>query len=238
MLTEHVKEEIRKHALENPNEEVCGFILNDNSVFRAHNVSTNKKKTFSIEPMDYLKAESNHKISAIYHSHISDNCEFSDFDKINAFNHNKIYILYSIKKNIFNFLYPDNYSNKYLRRKFDYETANCAALIVDFYRNELKIELKVPDIKINENWFKEKRNIILDTWKQLNPELSEVSDLKRYDIMFFNYLDDSKIPHHTGMYYEDGVFLHHPRHKLSRLEIYDEHFQKRTTHILRHKQLL
>jgi proteasome lid subunit RPN8/RPN11 len=48
-------------------EEVCGFILSTGKVLSVDNIAEDKKATFMIPPLEFLKYKSS--IKAIYHSH-------------------------------------------------------------------------------------------------------------------------------------------------------------------------
>lgn len=242
MLTNNLKSQIKTHSLELPNEEVCGFILDDNTVIKARNTSFNKSKNFSIHPEDYINAENSGNIVGIYHSHPSKNNNFSDFDKINAENHNKIYIMYCLKTDTFHEFYPGNYKNKYIGIKFDYKTNNCFTIIKNFYKQELNIEIDVNSefVNIDEKWYEKNPELYRDIWK-LNPNFLEVmnkNNIQKYDIILFNYVDISRPGHHFAIYLDDNTFLHLPRKSFSKIEVFDKHYQDKVTNIFRHKKLI
>jgi proteasome lid subunit RPN8/RPN11 len=237
MLTDIIKSKIKKHSLEFPNEEVCGFILDDNDIFRARNVSCLKHKTFSIHPLDYIEAEKENKIAAVYHSHAK-NKNFSEFDKVNSTNHNKIYVMYCLETDEFNVFYPSDYSNKYIGRKFDYKTNNCFSLIFDFYKNELNTIIAANIPEMDEKWYLSNKNLILDNLNksnQFNILDNWKYNISKNDIILFNYTNINGPPHHIGLYVEDGIFLHHPRYQFSKMEIFDKFFQNKVTHVIRLK---
>lgn len=236
MLTPFIESEIKKHSLEFPKEEVCGFVLDNNTIFRARNISSLKNKTFSVYPLDYLAAEEKGKIVAVYHSHILTK-EFSEFDKVNSTNHNKIYVMYCLKSDSFHIFYPNNYSNKYIGRQFNYKTNNCYTIIKDFYKNELNINIEANIPELNEDWYKNNPNLILDEFNK-STQFKSISNwqqnIKKYDIIFFNYLNIDNSPHHLGMYIDDGIFLHLPRRQYSKMEIFDNFFQSKVFDVIRY----
>ena len=73
MSLNNFHEKVKAHALEKPEEEVCGFIIlnpdNTISVERVKNENPNKKLSFSISPKTFLEKKLNKKILGIYHSH-------------------------------------------------------------------------------------------------------------------------------------------------------------------------
>ena len=108
IISEEIKSKIRSHALQNKEEECCGLIYETANDFNlqvmpCRNSAENKKTFFSVNPEDYLKASLKGKIKVIYHSHITDNEDFSLSDKENSQKHKLDYILYNVNKDSFHF---------------------------------------------------------------------------------------------------------------------------------------
>ena len=84
MINKYIKNYIKKHALEeNPNE-CCGLIFESDGITkacRAKNTSTDKKRSFAVDTVDYYKASLLGDVQAIYHSHSNGNPDFSIKDK-------------------------------------------------------------------------------------------------------------------------------------------------------------
>ena len=84
MINKYIKNHIKKHALEeNPNE-CCGLIFESDGITkacRAKNTSTDKKRSFAVDTVDYYKASLLGDVQAIYHSHSNGNPDFSIKDK-------------------------------------------------------------------------------------------------------------------------------------------------------------
>jgi len=77
IISDEVKDKIKKHALKNPNEEVCGFIENGD-VYSCKNLSNNPKYHFLINPILLIEKD----VSCIYHSHVIGTCKPSKTDII------------------------------------------------------------------------------------------------------------------------------------------------------------
>lgn len=239
ILNENIKEAIKQEALSSPLEEVCGFIyfnlsLSCKCLHRCTNSTLSKGDFFSISPLDYVRASEKGEILAVYHSHINENIEFSLSDRINANNHDMPFILYNIKKDIFNEYLPNDYVNPYVGREFTYGKSDCFSLIKDYYAKELSIEIIDNFTNRTEKWFEENSNAFFDGWKRDNPKFYLVTEPQKHDLLLFNYFRMIKAPHHLGIYLGDNIFLHHPRNKYSIIERYSDNFIKRTMHILRY----
>lgn len=146
LLNENLKQEIRQHALSKKEEEVCGFICFNflshiKEIYRCNNSILNKTNSFSISPLDYVRASRSGEILAVYHSHINNNIEFSLSDRINANNHEIPFILYNINQDIFNEYIPNNYDNPYVGREFEYGKSDCFNLVKEYYKKELNINI-------------------------------------------------------------------------------------------------
>lgn len=241
LLNNNLKQEIRQHALSRSEEEVCGFICFNlfshiKEIYRCNNSISNRANSFSISPLDYVRASRSGEILAVYHSHINNNVEFSLSDKINSNNHEIPFILYNVKQNIFNEYIPNNYDNTYVGREFKYGKSDCLSLVKEYYKKELNIDIIDKFLNRTEKWFEENSSAFLEGWKRDNPKFRVVDKPQKHDVLLFNYYKMIKAPHHVGVYLGNDIFLHHPRHKYSLIEYYSNSFKKRTIYTLRYDQ--
>ena len=79
-------------------EEICGFILKDDSIIELNNISPDKVETFVIHPLDYLKYKKDIKV--IYHSHPK-GLEPSEEDKIACMRINIPFLIISLPSTIY-----------------------------------------------------------------------------------------------------------------------------------------
>ena len=75
IVSDEIKTQVKKYALQNTNEEICGIICN-NKVIPLKNLSQNPSYQFSINPL--ISLENN--IDCIYHSHVKSTCQPSKYD--------------------------------------------------------------------------------------------------------------------------------------------------------------
>ena len=245
MLSDNIKTKIKEHALlESPNE-VCGLISFNSTkfepeVYKCKNKHLNKQIRFTIDPSDYLKVSLTGKILGYYHSHYKSN-NFSDFDKLNAFQHKLLAYLYVVNEDKFYEYKPENIKFPYYGRSFEYVKSDCFTLIRDYYKNELNIEL--TNFHRNIDWRKnnpslifeniEKENFIL-ICEGKNPSLDL---LQKNDIILLKDLKD-KFPSHLGIYLENQLFLHQPVYQYSRIENYSYIYKRITFFIIRLDSLI
>jgi proteasome lid subunit RPN8/RPN11 len=104
MFNKKIKDSIREACLKDDAQEACGFIVfkNDFMCIPCKNIAPDPINFFKISSIDFLKTKYIYnKIYYIYHSHISENCEFSELDKACSESLMIPIILHNIKKNIF-----------------------------------------------------------------------------------------------------------------------------------------
>ena len=104
MFNKKIKDSIREACLKDDAQEACGFIVfkNDFMCISCKNIAPDPINFFKISSIDFLKTKNTYnKIYYIYHSHINENCEFSELDKVCSESLMIPIILYNIKKNIF-----------------------------------------------------------------------------------------------------------------------------------------
>jgi|APGre2960657505_1045072.scaffolds.fasta_scaffold32053_2 proteasome lid subunit RPN8/RPN11 len=244
-MREIIKNQIKTHALENPEIECCGILFLDNSdkqlrIIKSINKAPDKTNRFEIDPKIYLKASLLGEILATYHSHINGE-DFSEFDKFNSELCGIKYILYCIRSNKFKEYIPENYKGSYYGREFEFGKQDCFGLCRDYYKKELKIEITnyyrdCQWSEVDENPF-EKFFGKEGFTKVLEGPLENDSQLKKHDVILTKFLGKRSVTH-AGIYMGDGLVLHHPINCYSRVEPYDNDFMSQTVFVLRHKSLI
>lgn len=240
-LTPQLKSQIRSHAQEENSVEVCGFVLENKEtvVFRARNVAENPRHNFSICPKSYLEASMLGDIKAVYHSHVSDRYEFSEKDKINLRAHNLPGVLYLLKTD--QFLQSDyiDLGVKYVGCSFEIGKRDCYTLCQDYFKQELNLE--ISKYQYNDNWAKVspdlyEKNYEKEGFIKIQDAPIDVSKLKLHDVLLVKFLP---IPYasHTLIYLGDNQVLHHPRNKVSTVELLTNSMIKRVKFVVRHKSL-
>lgn len=248
MITEEIKKEIKEYALSMGKEECCGFIVScdgEKKVIKCKNNSINKETNFLISPRDYLYAKHVGKIEFIFHSQYGVD-DFSDQDKINSEGHKLPSILYVTDKDIFKEYFPQNYLSPYIGRKFVRGEQDCLTLLVDYYKNELRININLPSDVKDEEFFKKNRSGI--SYKDKNNFFTDNGFEKVWDgapnIFFLQKNDillmkcpNSEVPSHIAIYLGNSYVLHQTRSAYSEIVKVTDVFLSKVCFVARHQSL-
>ena len=224
-LTQHIKERIKAHALEDSPNECCGLIFEKDTsqeVFKCRNISTSPLTSFSLDPLDYLKCSSRGKIKSVYHSHLEEE-EFSEADKTNSSYHNVNYIMFNIKNNSFREFNPKKQKTLYLNKPFKVGVNDCFTLVRDYINKNT--QAKLPQEVCEAYAFGARREnlqkaidlideVALSYTKKdfLKIFVSHINELKKHDILVIG-LRESNTPLHLAVHLGNNMVIHHPRNK-------------------------
>lgn len=216
----NLKEKLINFAESYPHEEVCGLVGPDDFL-PCRNINENKKHFFTIHPKDTLLAYRKFKqIIAVFHSHVENQTNFSEFDYQQSERHNLPYWLYCLKTKEFKILEPNHARyKKYLNKQFEEGLQDCFSLVCDFYKKEFDITIFDPFVERAKNFRKIQTTVLeqkfyLDLIK-INNFKPIHSDFKIFDILIFKF--DNRL--HMGIYLKPNQILHQLRNKNSCIEI-------------------
>jgi proteasome lid subunit RPN8/RPN11 len=244
-------DEAKQYALLNPFIEVCGLIIDDNGIkkfLKCDNKSKNPRNTFTIDPLEYIKAKSKGNILGCFHSHIKDS-SFSPQDIFNSFKHNLTYYLYNIKKDKFYIFDPkqNQVYLKYINLKYENGIQDCHTLLKDFYLNELNLDIDIKnipnrigipylDLRNNKNhdWSLEKYKSEYERNNFNILYITNIDQLKLYDVIVFKDLYQG-VPVHGALFIGNDLILHQRHEVISLIESIRKGHIKYISYILRHK---
>lgn len=236
ILNEKLKVEIKNHALDISPKECCGLIILENEevkVIKCENIAKEANCRFVIKPEDYLKASIRGKVLAFYHSQ-PDKPRFSIIDKVNCKSHNLPSIMYCVSSDVFHEMQPYDAYCSYTGREFKMGVNDCFTLVKDYFLGELAI--KIGTYSYKDDWYKKSSNLFESNYEKEG--FRKVSDsLKKHDVLLFIYSSKFQYPHHIAIYIGDGLILHQPRNKYSRVEDLSEHYIKKIAYIVRNNKL-
>lgn len=232
-ISDTIKQNIRSHALEFPNSEVCGLIINGD-VARCRNISTKPEKHFQISPKDFVFYSEFGNIEGYYHSHISNN-SWSSFDRIMASSIKYPSILYIKPKDLFEIKEP---FEDYLNRSFSLSKNDCFTLIRDYFNNEYSYNISFYNY--SDNWSNIDSNIILNNLSKEKFEIiykghlfkKNIDFLRENDIILIGTIGDKSFKH-ICLYLGNNMILHHPRNGNSLVCEYDNKYKRLTKCICR-----
>ncbi len=232
MLTEPIKQIIKKHALEEQPKECCGLIVQKGENYEAFPCKndSNEPNKFKLNCFDYLKASNMGDIKALYHSHFNSS-DFSLFDKQQSKVNKLKYILYFAPENEFKIFDPNiDKLSDYLGLKFIPQIQDCFTLAKLYYKKEFNIPIN------GYTWHQdclENGQKLFDN-NYIREGFIKVSELKKNDCILFKFRKD--FSEHCAIYLGDNLILHQPIEKLSRIDELSR-YKKYLNYIVRHKSL-
>ncbi len=231
MLNLQLMSEIKKHALVDKPNEACGLILKNNnnySYFPCRNIAYVKTGMAILDPLDYIRANSEGEIIAHAHSQPEDGPSL--VDSYNAYNHNIYSIIYTWENNKFYIIEPRLMD--YLDKDFKIGKYDCLELVKNYYKQELGIEIN--HYNRAENWFESNPKIIYENFgKEGFREIDNLKNVKKHDILLFG--NEKTRIYHVGIYLDNDLIIHHPRNSKSCIEYLNHHYKKDIILITRHK---
>jgi len=245
MLSNSIKETIKKHALKEMPKECCGVLVEGEGevvAFPCRNVSEKPEKHFSILPTDYLKASNEGRVKAIYHSHNSTNDKFSPNDILNSKGHDLPFVLYCSLKDSFSTFDPKKSKTFLYDRIFKIGETDCYTVVKEYYK-DLGIELSdKPLSRTDHTWHQQNPRLIQELFdlNKNNPnlpimELPASTKLKKHDVLVFEFIKGAG-PNHVAVYLGNDEIMHHPRNKYLCIQPLNKTLIKTISKIYRHEQ--
>lgn len=229
-LTTQIKSTIKKYALKEKPDEVCGLIISSGnfvSIYPCKNISSNKKVRFELSPLDYVRAldDGGNKVLGIFHS--QENKNLSVLDVLNSMGHKIYSVVYSWKYDEFYEITNQHVKYKqYIGKEFEIGKNDCFSIIRDFYKKEYNININ--DYFRDDKWYKKNPNIIKENFEKEGGIEVKFEDIKEGDVIIFSF-------GHFAIYLGENLILHAPRDKYSNIEYLNDSYKNRISLILRHK---
>lgn len=224
-----IKDDIFAHAKAEYPKESCGLVVakgNDFFYKPCRNIADSNNH-FILDPIDYASVDG--EIKAIVHSHVDISANPSEAD-IKACNQSNMpWWIVSYPSCEFYRLLPEN-KKSLIGREWSYPMWDCYRIVQDYYY-DLGIDL--PDFERGDfEWFKNGTNKIAENIGYAGFRQVKLSEIKKGDGLLFSI--GSRVANHVGIYYGDGLILHHPYEQLSRREPLNETLLKRLVMVVRY----
>ena len=233
MITEKILEQIKTHVNSSPAREICGLIVSHkrkNFYVPCTNVSQGENE-FVIDPVEFADISDKYKILAAVHSHIGINPKPSQADLIEIERNNLPYLIMNYPLNTWTYTEPSGYKAPLVGRPFVHGITDCYALLVDYYKQELKLDIN--DYARNHEWWLKGDNLYLENYEDAG--FVKVDTLQKHDVIIMQVA--SPVPNHCAIYLGDNVILQHVMGRVSSRDVYGGYWQKITSIIVRHKSL-
>ena len=227
-LTIAQQREIRGYAVQNPTEEMCGFVLRRGSVVNCDNIARDPKTQFEICPHDYCKWEE-HGIKGVWHTH-TELDRFSPLDQQVMASDTLPWAVYCLKTDKFHQCDPGT-TAPLVGRPFCFGVYDCYSLITDKLA-ELGVQLPAWPRGIYGEW---NRPDFFPFDQQAKHVGKPVRDgiYQEGDILLMNLGDHRGHSDHVGVFINDREFLHHPAERQSRVDRFGSWWERKTRLVLR-----
>lgn len=185
---------------------------------------------FTLDPLDYAKAESIGDVVAVFHSHPITAPEPSEADRIGCEKSGlPWYIINPVTKK-WTVHEPQGYYPPLIGREWIWAVTDCWTLARDWYKDH---GIKIRDWDRPSTYEEFALNPFFDeSWEEGGFFKVKLSEIQRGDFVLMA-LELSKI-NHCGVYVGDQRLLHHVRGRLSGHDFYGPMLQKSTARVLRH----
>ena len=225
--------EINEHVNSSPFKEICGLIVSKKrkiSYIPCTNIADNANE-FILDPIEYADATENSTVLAVVHSHINVNPNPSQADLIAIERHKLPFLIVNYPLNTLTYTEPSGYKAPLVGRPFVHAITDCYALLIDYYKQELKLD--IIDFDRRSEWWAKGDNLYLENYEKAG--FVRVDDLQKHDIILMQVA--SQVPNHCAIYLGDNIILHHVMGKASSRDVYGGYWKKITSLIVRHKSL-
>ena len=219
---------IKRLAAQAPEQELCGFVLENGSVVQCQNIALDPVNQFEIAPHDYAKWDEQ-GIAGVWHTHLELDA-FSPLDQQVLASDQLPWAVYCLRTDRFHQVDPLGIA-PLLGRPFCFGVYDCYSLITDKL-SEMGVQLpEWPRGRYGE-W-----NTPL-----FNPFDAQASNVGRQvtngvyaegDILLMNLGDHAGHTDHVGVFVTEKTFLHHPSERQSRIDVYGSWWKRKTRLVLR-----
>jgi proteasome lid subunit RPN8/RPN11 len=227
-------DDIYVHAANVAPEECCGVVIEENSelvYIPCENIYHSYTK-FLINPKDYANAEDRGTVKYIVHSHTQVTAEPTVHDLVSIEKTKLPWIIVNPYLNTKTITYQSGFILPLKDREFSHGIVDCYTLIKDYYKQVLNIGL--PEYDRPDLWWHEDLNLYDDRYTEAR--FVEVKDLREHDVLLMRVASNKN--NHGAVYIGNNKILHHPMDRKSKEDIYGGWWQKITSKIIRHRDLI
>jgi proteasome lid subunit RPN8/RPN11 len=224
---------VRIHAEAEAPRECCGVIVARSDIPRllyiaCHNLAR-ETEHFVIDPRDYANAEDTGEIIGIAHSHPFIEPVPSPADLTGIERTQLPWLIVNHPTGQFTITEPSGYRAPLTGRAFVHGVHDCYALVRDYYAEQGVI---LNDYPRAWDWWKDGGNLYRENFASEGFTEVPRESLREHDLILMQVR--APVENHMAVYLGGNVILHHLIGGLSRREVFQEFYQRRTTAVLRH----
>lgn len=234
--TPEIVRDLLAHAKAQAPRECCGMVLNVRGKLKYHacrNDSGDPDK-FIIHVEDYIAGCDRGRLVAIAHSHTFTAPTPSVADRVQCEQTKTPWIIINPTTEEYTVTVPSGFKLGLYEREFVHGIIDCYTFAKDYYA-ELGIVL--PDFEREDDWWYKGKNLYVDNFQAAGFVQVPAEALRDHDALLLRVYDSS-VPNHSAIYLGHGLIGHHMYKRLSCRDVYIQFYRDRTTHTLRHKDLM
>ncbi|MBC8638263.1 C40 family peptidase [Caballeronia sp. EK] len=235
------------HAQSEMPRECCGVVVVLPRTNNVHYVACNnirqETEHFIIDPKDYVRAEDTGRVVAIAHSHVYEPPVPSLADLAGIERTGLPWLIVNVPIGSHTITQPSGFKAPLLGRPFVHGVHDCYALVRDAYAEQ---GIALNDYARRYGWWNDedgsnlyRENFAAEGFVPVivhSPTSDDLKLLRPFDLILMNIR--ARRENHMAIYLGGGVILHHLIGTASRREAYQEFYQRRTTAVLRHRDLM
>lgn len=239
---------IKTLARENPDEEICGFIvatLTTERVVVVDNEAADKEGQFLMHPHAWAETEKAYgPILAVFHSHVHGRSALPSMPDRYACEQTGVpYWIYAVDKDEWFRHAPEGWVAPLVGREFCYGVLDCYTLIRDWYRYTREQDPLAPGLGIHlidlvrpDYRDLKSGDVYSDLYHSAGFVQVPKATMRQHDLAVMSWREMGA--HHGAIYIGDGMLLHHLEGTLSCRIPYRDVWRERTIYVLRHTEML
>lgn len=216
--------------------EACGLVVEVDGAQRyiqCRNIATDTAR-FTIDPDDYARIEDQYSVIGVAHSHVGAPPTPSDADVAGCESSSLPWLIVNWPVGHYYVLEPCGVEIPLLQREFCYGVLDCFALVRDYYRTRLNIQ--IPDFQRPTDWSQCRESPVLTNLADAGFELVPQDRLNMHDVLLMKCR--APVVNHLAVFTGGVSILQHLRDRLSEVGVYDGYWRKVTVAVARHRSLM
>jgi proteasome lid subunit RPN8/RPN11 len=228
-------QEFQAHAQAEHPREACGLLIaidGKERYIECRNAAEEPHQHFVLPAEDWLAATMRGTILAVCHSHPDAAATPSLADRSACEATRLPWYILSCPGFALERIEPCGFQAPLLGREFVHGIHDCYALVRDYYKQVLSIEL--PEFEREDNWWNKGDNLYLENYFKAG--FRKVEDLQEHDGIIMQVR--APTANHAAVYLGDDKIMHHLYGHLSNRTVYGGYWARNTVCIVRHESRL